>query len=509
MPVRVVSAKESAERDRAAIEKGTPSRVLMQRAGKAAAMEISRRYRDRLNRGVAIFTGPGNNGGDGWVVAGILSREKIPVQVLEMMEARAPDAIAEKNAALELLPDLTVEKPGLVVDALLGTGAEGEPRGAIAQAVATINALHDGGVPTVSLDIPTGLDATTGGQSKCVKADVTLSFGGIKRGTLIARDCCGEIIALDIGLDNISGAADEDRKLPVLIDEPWVRSRIPAIHFDAHKGVRKHLAVIGGGRGMPGAVVLAARAALRSGIGLLRVVVAPENAGAVLEAVPAALIAQWPETDADIGSLLEDWAHALVLGPGLGKSSATRTFVERLLTNTNLPVVLDADALNVFESDASTLAALLRARPALITPHVAEFSRLTGIPVAGVIEQRFEIGASLAASLHATVLLKGSPTLIFTPRGERFVVARGSAALGTGGSGDILSGIAGTLLAQTADPTLAGCCAAWVHGRAAEFCEYVRGTTLDDVLYALPRAWNEREPALEPPVLGALPAVRA
>ncbi|HEV7836863.1 MAG TPA: NAD(P)H-hydrate epimerase, partial [Gemmatimonadaceae bacterium] len=129
MPVRVVSAKESAERDRAAIEKGTPSRVLMQRAGKAAALEISRRYPDRLQHGVAIFTGSGNNGGDGWVVAGALSSEGIPVQVLEVLDSRTPDAIAERADALAVLSDATVEKPGLVIDALLGTGSEGTPHG--------------------------------------------------------------------------------------------------------------------------------------------------------------------------------------------------------------------------------------------------------------------------------------------------------------------------------------------------------------------------------------------
>ena len=124
-----------------------------------------------------------------------------------------------------------------------------------------------------------------------------------------------------------------------------------------------------------------------------------------------------------------------------------------------------------------------------------------------VLANRFDIGVDLARTLGATVLLKGSPTIVFTPEGSRYVMARGTAALGTGGSGDLLDGIAGTVLAQTTDATTAATCGAWVHGRAAELCGYVRGTTLDDVLYALPRAWNESEPSLEPPVLAELPAV--
>jgi ADP-dependent NAD(P)H-hydrate dehydratase / NAD(P)H-hydrate epimerase len=169
--------------------------------------------------------------------------------------------------------------------------------------------------------------------------------------------------------------------------------------------------------------------------------------------------------------------------------------------------LLDADARNIFDGDLDALAHVLKGRPALITPHVAEFSRLTGVPVKKVLDSRFDIGTDVAAKLGATVLLKGSPTVIFAPDGERYVVARGTAALGTGGSGDLLDGIAGTLLAQMSDPTRAACCAAWVHGRAAEFCGYVRGTTLEDVLYALPRAWNEGDSPVAAPVLAELPAV--
>jgi NAD(P)H-hydrate epimerase len=127
--------------------------------------------------------------------------------------------------------------------------------------------------------------------------------------------------------------------------------------------------------------------------------------------------------------------------------------------------------------------------------------------VSDVLDNRFDVGSELARNIGATVLLKGSPTVIFAPDGERYVVARGTAALGTGGSGDLLAGIGGTMLAQTLDAPIAASCAAWVHGRAAELCEYVRGTTLEDVLYALPRAWNEREPSVKPPVLAELPGV--
>jgi len=487
----------------------------MQRAGVAAAGEISRRFGDRLRDGAVVFTGPGNNGGDGWVVAGLLARSGITVTVVEAVEAKSPDAIAEKSAAADVVrivggsASLKTEGAQLVIDALLGTGAEGEPRGQIADAISRINRLHSGGARVAALDVPSGLDATTGNHSVCVTADVTFSFGGMKRGSLLARDCCGDIVVLDIGLDDPPapphGSAGNEARTPWLVDGAWVRAHVPAIRYDAHKGTRRHLAVIAGGKGMAGAAVLCTRAALRSGIGLVRALVAPENVAEIVSAAPSALIAPWPATVADTSAQISKWADAIVIGPGLGKSEQTRRLVEMVLSDSTLPVLLDADALNVFDGDVSSLGRLLEGRSALITPHVAEFARLAKRDVGDVLDNRFDAGTAMARSIGATVLLKGSPTVIFAPDGERYVVARGTAALGTGGSGDLLAGIAGTMLAQTLDAPTSARCAAWVHGRAAELCEYVRGTTLEDVLYALPRAWNEAEPVAEPPILAELP----
>ena len=506
-PVRVVSAKESAERDRAAIDGGVLSSVLMERAGTGAADEIAHRFREQLSEGVVVFTGPGNNGGDGWVVAGRLARDGVKVTVVEVVPAKSPDAVARKKAAIDsvIVADKAPEDATVVIDALLGTGSEGEPRGKIAEGIATINQMRLAGARVAALDLPSGLDATTGSHSACVTADLSLSFGAVKRGSLLARDYCGEIVVLDIGLDDNPRPTDD--QLPILVDGEWVRSRIPPIRYDAHKGVRRHLALVGGGHGMPGAVVLACRAALRSGIGLVRALVAPGNVSAILDAAPSALISEWPTSEKEISIGISGWADAIGIGPGLGKSDDTRELVERILRGSQIPVLLDADGLNVFESEAQSLGRLLAGRPALITPHAAEFARLAGVSVKEVLENRFDIGGELASTLNAAVLLKGSPTVIFTPDGKRFVVARGTAALGTGGSGDVLAGVAGTLLAQTTDAATAACCSAWVHGRAAELCEYVRGTTLDDVLYALPRAWNEATPTHDPPVMATLPAV--
>ena len=506
MPVRVVSAGESAARDQAAIESGTPSRTLMQRAGKGAAREILTRFADRLRPGVLVFAGPGNNGGDGWVVARELARAGIPVRVMQCGDPKTPEALAERADALGSIPptgDTFFSR--LAVDALLGTGFRGVPRGDVGESIATINRLARSGYAVAALDLPSGLDATSGEHAECVRADVTLSFGGLKRGTLLARDCCGEIAVIDIGLDD--AGSQRDASLPLLVDQSWFAERIPSVRYDAHKGQRKHLAIVGGASGMGGAAVLAARAALRSGIGLVRAVVGANNMNAVLLAAPAALVSPWSEDPGQINDEIGQWADAIVIGPGMGRSPDAEQLMRLVLEGSRQPLLLDADALNLFENDVSALRELLSGRQCLITPHAAEFARLAGTDVRTVLAERFDIGSALAADLGVTVLLKGAPTIIFSPSGERLVCPRGTAALGTGGSGDVLAGVAGTILAQTGDPLIAAGCAAWVHGKAAELCEYVRGTTLEDVLYALPRAWNEKELPLEAPVIARLPAV--
>ncbi|HUF27310.1 MAG TPA: NAD(P)H-hydrate dehydratase [Gemmatimonadaceae bacterium] len=514
--VAVLSAAEAAAWDRATIDAGVPSRALMQRAGAAAAAEIARRYHDRLGGGVVVFAGAGNNGGDGWVVARALAAAGVSVRVVEVEEPRTDDARAERALALRVLgehPPAGTET--LIVDGVLGTGARGVPRGAAAEAIGRMNALGDGGAAVIALDVPSGLDATTGEAGLAVTADLTFTFGAVKRGHLVARDRCGAIVVLDIGLDgSAAGAA------PLLIDSRWVRPRVPPIAADAHKGTRRRLAIVGGTMGMLGASVLAGRAALRSGIGMVRLVVTPEGLPHVQASAPEMLAQAWPDDDGDVGAAISDWADVVAIGPGLGRSSAARALVERVLRGWRGPVVLDADALNVFEGEAGALGALLAGRPALVTPHPAECARLTGTDVATVLARRFEIGTELAREIGAAVLLKGVPTVIASASGERLVSAAGTPALAVAGSGDLLAGIAATLLGQAAGMAVAGgraacaaeagACAAWIHGRAAEIAgagRLVRGVTLEHILQALSEAWMPPSELPIYPVLAELPVV--
>jgi ADP-dependent NAD(P)H-hydrate dehydratase / NAD(P)H-hydrate epimerase len=496
----------------------------MQRAGAAAAGEIALRYPFHVGSGAFVLAGPGNNGGDAWVVARALAAAGAAVQVHEPVAAKTPDTVAERALALPMLGGapmgMSVGGPlptfghRLVIDGLLGTGATGAPRGPVEEAMALIERLRANGATVVSLDVPSGVDATTGRcAGRSVTADLTLTFGTLKRGILTARGRCGAVAVLDIGLGLYAERADG---APALVDASYVARMLPSISADAHKGTRKRVAIVGGAKGMAGAVLLAARAAARSGVGMVKLVVGTESLPVVQEAEPSALATVWPDEDETLRRDIAEWADVVAVGPGLGRTDETRRLVERILRVWQGPVVVDADALNVFAGDAGALGTLLAGRAALLTPHPAEFARLAGIDVDEVLASRFDVGCTLAERCRAVVLLKGVPTIVTAPDGTQLVTATGSPVLATAGSGDVLTGIAATLLAQIGDPLAAGAAAAWVHGRAAELAQgaapgighrSTRGMTLDDVLGALPATWQLDARPTRSPVLAELPAV--
>ncbi|MBV9879819.1 MAG: NAD(P)H-hydrate epimerase, partial [Gemmatirosa sp.] len=388
MPLLVLTAAEAAARDRATIDAGVPSRALMQRAGAAAAGEIARRLGDRLHAGVAIHAGPGNNGGDAWVVAAALARQGIAVRCTlhGAPEPKTDDARFEwARAARAGLCAEPTGAEGVVVDGLLGTGARGAPADAIAAVVHEMAARRGAGAAVVALDVPTGLDATTGEThgDRTVTADLTLTFGSLKRGLLVAREHAGAIVVLDIGLDE---GADAD--VPALADGSHVDRVAAPVPAGAHKGTRGKLAIVGGARGMAGATLLAADSALRSGVGMTRLVVAPESLPVAQTALPESLSSPWPDDGAALDEAVARWADVVLIGPGLGRDDTARALLDRVLAAWRGPVVLDADAVTLFAGDLDRLGRLLSGRPALLTPHPLELSRLAGVPVDDVLARR-------------------------------------------------------------------------------------------------------------------------
>jgi NAD(P)H-hydrate epimerase len=373
--------------------------------------------------------------------------------------------------------------------------------------VRQIAEMRDAGALVVSLDTPSGLDATSGASEGGVVADLTLTFATVKRGHLLNRAACGAIAVLDIGLADV---LRPDSSLALLVDHHWVSQRVPRIPFDAHKGSRRRLVILGGAEGMSGAVALAAAGAQRSGIGLVRAVVAQQSVPAVQSAAPQAIAGKWPESASDAAQLMRDWAHALVVGPGLGTTQQARSVFDNAIAAFAGPTLVDADGLNLLAASTGSLARIAASRPVVVTPHVAEMARLVGVSPEAVAADRFEIAQRLAVASRAVVLLKGVPTVVASPQGRVFVIAAGSPALAAGGSGDVLSGVAGTLLSQMEDHFEAAVCAAWMHGRAGEDAaarHSLRGATITHVLESLSRVWDEASSDAPYPVLAELPAI--
>ena len=545
--MRIATAAQAAQRDTNAIAAGIDSWALMYAAGKAVA-DCLLTSNHRPGHSISIFAGAGNNGGDAYVVAAMLRRMGCDVLLLEAGEPRTPDAkraraLYQEALAQPLLrtgpaayPDSRGDdvdgrlsgvlgaSPGaftplsgtgsnqdaplstpIVVDGLLGTGQHGALRDPERRYAALINDLAQRGAFVIALDVPTGVNATTGEVAEgAVRAHHTLAFGTMKRAHVLQREQCGAVTVLDIGL---AQHADADDGAWIAGDEQRLRTRVPPIVWNAYKGTRGSLALVGGSSGMAGAIVLASHAALHAGIGMLHAHVHPDSRLALQTAVPQAVVHDW-HSRADI--------RALAIGPGLGRSTESKQVLDETLLRVapNTAVLLDADALTLIANDTTRLHALSRHRSVVCTGHGGEVARLLGTDVAKSLDGRVAQTIQLAQQSGATILLKGSPTVVIGPHDNTpVVVARGNAALATGGSGDLLTGIIGALLAQGANTMDAAAIGAWVHGRAAELAveraASIRGVTLFHVLAAMPAAWADLlTPREAGPVLGALPTVR-
>lgn len=500
--VPVLSATQAAAWDGAArTQYRIPSRVLMETAGRAVAQVLVREFPDAATRGTLVVAGAGNNGGDGWVLARALHAARLPVAVAAL-DPKTDDAIDNRALArLDGVHELAAGEPwpavAVVVDALLGTGAAGPARGevlALAERIAT----H--GVPVLAVDGPTGLDLTSGEAHGPVTAAVTVTFGGPRRGHLLAREWCGKVVIVDIGFP------PPDAGWPVLVTDAWAAERLPRLRPTMHKGDRGRVTVVGGAAGMTGAALHAARAALAAGAGLVKLVAGKETVDAARTSLPDVLTVEsalGAELEAGVMEAI-DWADGLVVGPGLGREAPRAAFLQAILARRALPTVLDADALGLVELRAD--------RPLVLTPHLGEFRRLVGDALADeAANDRWSAAAKAAQKLKATVLLKGVPTVVADLRGPALVVASGNPGLATGGSGDLLAGFIGAFLARGSQPVEAAALGAHALGRAADLgarAWTARSLRPADVLAALPdlwRAWSDVK-LFGPPVMAVLDA---
>ncbi len=513
--VPVLASAEAAEWDRLAREYAKiPGRVLMESAGRAVAAAVAREYAPRLGLGALVVCGTGNNGGDGFVAARALAALGVSVTAVALPGDASPDCL--ENRILATMHGVRVVQPddewggaGVAVDAVLGTGAKGAPRGAAVGAVERMMRLA---VPVVAVDGPSGLDLSTGVVSApSVRAALTVTFGGYRRGHLLQRTVCGRVLVADIGFP------PPDPTWPSVVSDAWLRDVLPPFSAEMHKGERGRVVVVGGGEGMAGSVIFAAKAAARSGAGLVKIA-AHEATVRAAQAGNPDLMTVTTALDTQVeGPLAEalEWADAVVLGPGLGRGPARERFARNVLGMSRGAVLVDADGLMAFRGAAAELGGLLAGRHALVTPHKGEFAAL--FPDLAEQARRDPFGAAGAAAqaLGAGVLLKGVPSVVASPGVPALVSVAGNPGLATGGTGDVLSGMAASWLARGAPAQIAGAAAAHVHGRAAESLAQhrsVRTLRPDDLLGVLSPLWRElaeRDPGFDPPFIARLdpPAV--
>jgi NAD(P)H-hydrate epimerase len=433
-----------------------PVEVLIGRAASAVARHALDLLGGAYGRRVVVVAGKGNNGNDGRAAARLLERRGVRTVVIPVAEA--PERLPASD---------------LVIDAAFGTGFHGEYR-----------PPDPAGAPVLAVDIPSGVDGLTGAVGAgAVQAVRTVTFAALKPGLLFhpGRALAGEVVLADIGLD-VSRA-------PVgLVERADVAAWVPPRSPDAHKW-RAAVVVAAGSPGMTGAAHLAARAAQRAGAGMVRVA-SPgldHDPGLPTEAVGIAT----PPAGWDTVVLDQlDRARALVLGPGLGRSAPSETAVLQVVASARVPVLVDGDGLSALGDDpAAALAG--RSGPTVLTPHDGEFARLAGHPPG---DDRLAAARGLAASTGAIVLLKGPTTVVAHPDGRALLSTAGDARLATAGTGDVLSGVIGALLAQGVPAFEAAASGAWLHGRAARRGPR-RGLVASDVVAGLPVALDELDAA--------------
>lgn len=466
----VLTPQEMTAADNAAIAAGTPAEVLLTRAGSAVAWESRKLLGETYGRRVLVACGPGNNGGDGRIAAQILSGWGAKVEVLDIA---SPAATAQLGAMTTSFDQ--------IIDAMYGTGFRDELNG-VAARVAEMSYE----IPTVAVDIPSGVNGTTGAvKGKAVRAQVTVTFSAHKPGICFepGRGLAGDVRVAQIGI--AVGSPDLTITTEADVRQALATRQLSNHDFETHKW-KSGLLVIGGSRGMVGAPLLVSRAAMRVGAGIVWCAVPGKDAATrasgsevIMHALPETRKGSWRK----VGTVANSFSRfqAMAIGPGLGLERSTGKAVRATLSRGANPVVLDADGLRAFSGCPELLKR--RSGSTIVTPHAGEFLALTGRAVG---DDRALAARELAQRSGAVVLLKGPATVVADPSGRAAINPSDGPWLATAGSGDVLTGIIGGLLARGLAPFAAATVGAWLHCQAADEAGHT-GMVAGDLIDALPR----------------------
>jgi hydroxyethylthiazole kinase-like uncharacterized protein yjeF len=509
--LKAATAAEMRQIDQTTIQNyGIPGLVLMENAGLEVVHRIVQIVGDVKDKKVCIFSGKGNNGGDGYVVARHLVNKgaKVKVFLFAAKEEIAGDAAVNLDIVGRMEIDvlevsgtrdwdkikIAVAFADCIVDALLGTGFQGDIHGLMAQAIQIINGSAK---PVVAVDIPSGVDANTGQiRGQAVKAQHTVTFGLPKTGLLLYPGAAhvGVLTVADIGLP--CRLLTDDSIKQNMTTAGYIKDLLGVRPPDAHKGSNGRVAVVAGSRGMTGAAALASTAALRAGAGLVTLAVADSLHDIMEIKLTEVMTKGVPETAGGaVGRRalpyimeLAGKSDVLAVGPGLGRHDETMKVVLDIIKTAECPLVIDADGLNALVDNTGLLAEC-KALPVL-TPHPGEMGRLTGLSPQQVNQDRISVARQAAATWGAIVILKGARTVIAFPDGEVYINPTGNPGMATGGTGDVLTGVVAGLIAQGMSSHQAAVAGVYIHGLAGDIIAEsgTVGLMAGDVLQALPAA---------------------
>lgn len=507
----ILTAREMAALDRKTITQiGIPGIVLMENAARGAAAFFLETAPDLLSRRICVVAGSGNNAGDGFALARIFHNlgARVRVVCLRSPQKLTGDALINFNILVNMgikaqvwdesadfqAQFRAIEESGAVIDAILGTGLNSEVSGYYRQIIEGINELS---VPVLAVDVPSGLDASTGRVlGAAIKAAATATFGFLKIGHVVepGSELAGKIRVVDIGVPSelVLAAGIKRYLLTREVVSSWIAPRAP----DAHKGTAGHACVLAGSRGKTGAASLICLGAARAGAGLVTLFI-PESLNPILEVKltePMTLpIPETPEQAPALSALhlVLDFVRdkqALAMGPGISTGEETAALVKELVLKVPCPMVLDADAITAISDDPGILRK--SCSPLVLTPHPGEMARLLGCSPKDVQQNRTETASKFSKDFGVYLVLKGRRTIIASPDGRLAVNNSGNPAMASGGMGDALTGIIAGFLAQGIGPFEAACLGAYVHGEAADQIisgVATRGLLATDVLDEIPR----------------------
>jgi ADP-dependent NAD(P)H-hydrate dehydratase / NAD(P)H-hydrate epimerase len=501
----VYEAEEMRAADAYAIEeRGVPSIELMERAATGLAAAVAARAHPGPIR---VVVGKGNNGGDGLAAARILREEGREVDVLAAGDLSELKGDAKENLdrlegpAPEPFEPSKLAESGAIVDAMLGTGFEGEPREPIAGAIAAINDQED--TPVIACDVPSGVNASTGEvEGEAVRADATATFHGSKVGLHVApgKWHAGEVTTIDIGIPE---GAPEPGAAGLIARR--VERLVPPRAQDGSKFQSGVVVIAGGSRGLTGAPTMVALAAQRTGAGYVQVAV-PASAEQALELrLLEAMTRGCPDNDDGmhttdgVETVIEmvERAGSLVLGPGIGKGDDPTAFSRAVSARAELPLLIDADGLNAHVDALDTLRE--RPAPTVLTPHEAELGRLLEVDSREVARRRLDHAREAAERTGSIVVLKGDDSIVARPGGPVAISPGATPALATAGTGDVLSGVIGALLAKEIEPFAAAAAGVLAHAHAGKHAARRHGAdhvVAGDVIDAIPAAFREGDPTL-------------